>query len=77
MVSPGFAPRRIRQLEDRIRERVVEILDHLKDADTCDFVTDITAELPVRGELLILVEISDSPHTLGAEQFRANRLLSV
>jgi linalool 8-monooxygenase len=30
MVSPGFAPRRVRQLEDRIRQRVVAILDKLK-----------------------------------------------
>jgi cytochrome P450 len=48
MVSPGFAPRRVRQLEERIRERVIAILDHLKDADTCDFVTDIAAELPIQ-----------------------------
>jgi linalool 8-monooxygenase len=48
MVSPGFAPRRVRQLEDRIRERVVAILNHLNDADTCDFVTDIAAELPIQ-----------------------------
>jgi linalool 8-monooxygenase len=48
MVSPGFAPRRVRQLEDQIRGRVVAILDQLKDADTCDFVTDIAAELPIQ-----------------------------
>jgi linalool 8-monooxygenase len=48
MVSPGFAPRRVRQLEERIRERVIAILDHLKDADTCDFVSDIAAELPIQ-----------------------------
>jgi len=48
MVSPGFAPRRVRQLEDRVRERVVAILDRLKGADTCDFVTDIAAELPIQ-----------------------------
>jgi linalool 8-monooxygenase len=48
MVSPGFAPRRVRQLEERIRERVIAILDHLKEADTCDFVTDIAAELPIQ-----------------------------
>ncbi len=48
MVSPGFAPRRVRQLEDRIRARVIAILDHLGDAATCDFVTDIAAELPIQ-----------------------------
>src|SRR5579863_5891469 len=48
MVSPGFSPQRVRQLEDRIRARVVAILDRLKDAETCDFVTDIAAELPIQ-----------------------------
>src|SRR5712671_6288896 len=48
MVSQGFAPRRVRQLEERIRERVIAILEHLKEADTCDFVTDIAAELPIQ-----------------------------
>jgi linalool 8-monooxygenase len=64
MVSPGFAPRRVRQLEDRIRERVVAILDHLKDANTCDFVTDIAAELPIQ----MLAEL------LGVPQDDRNRL---
>ena len=64
MVSPGFAPRRVRQLEDRIRERVVAILDHLKGADTCDFVTDIAAELPIQ----MLAEL------LGVPQDDRNRL---
>ena len=48
MVSPGFAPRRVRLLEDRIRHRVIAILDRLEDADTCDFVSDIAAELPIQ-----------------------------
>src|SRR6202795_1357967 len=48
MVSPGFAPRRVRQLVERSGDRVIEILDHLKEADTCDFVTDIAAELPIQ-----------------------------
>jgi cytochrome P450 len=57
MVSPGFAPRRVRQLEERIRERVIAILDHLKDADTCDFVADIAAELPIQ----MLAELMGAP----------------
>jgi cytochrome P450 len=57
MVSPWFASRRVRQLEDRIRERVVAILDHLKGADTCDFVTDIAAELPIQ----MLAELLEVP----------------
>jgi len=48
MVSPGFAPRRVQALEDRIRDRVSGILDRLTGADTCDFVADIAAELPIQ-----------------------------
>lgn len=64
MVSPGFVPRRVRQLEDQIRGRVVAILDQLKDADTCDFVTDIAAELPIQ----MLAEL------LGVQQADRNKL---
>jgi cytochrome P450 len=51
-----IAPRRVRHLEDQIRERVVAILDQLKDADAYDFVTDIAAELPIQmlAELLCI-----------------------
>ena len=48
MVSPGFSPQRVRQLEGRIRERVTAILNRLEGADSCDFVTDIAAELPIQ-----------------------------
>jgi cytochrome P450 len=64
MVSPGFVPRRVRQIEDQIRGRVVAILDQLKDADTCDFVTDIAAELPIQ----MLAEL------LGVPQADRNKL---
>jgi linalool 8-monooxygenase len=48
MLSPGFSPARIRQLEERIRDRARGILDRLEGRDTCDFVTDIAAELPIQ-----------------------------
>jgi linalool 8-monooxygenase len=48
MLSLGFSPTRIRQLEERIRGRVRVILDRLKGRETCDFVTDIAAELPIQ-----------------------------
>jgi linalool 8-monooxygenase len=48
MVSPGFSPQRVRQLEERIRDRVRAILERLKGAESCDFVTDIAAELPIQ-----------------------------
>src|ERR1700730_18525437 len=48
MVSPGFGPTRLHPLENRIRERVLAILDRLEGRETCDFVTDIAAELPIQ-----------------------------
>jgi linalool 8-monooxygenase len=48
MLSPGFSPARIRQLEERIRDRARAILDRLQGRETCDFVTDIAAELPIQ-----------------------------
>jgi len=48
MLSPGFSPARIRQLEDRIRDRARAILNRLEGRETCDFVTDIAAELPIQ-----------------------------
>lgn len=71
MVSPGFAPRRVRQLEDRIRERVVAILDHLKDAGSCDFVTDIAAELPIQ----MLAELLGVPQEDRAKLFEWSNAL--
>ena len=36
MLSPGFSPARIRQLEDRIRDRARAILNRLEGRETCD-----------------------------------------
>ena len=57
MVSTGFGPTRIRQLETRIRERVVAILDRLDGRKTCDFVADLAAELPIQ----VLAELLGVP----------------
>jgi len=57
MVSTGFGPTRIRQLEARIRERVVAILDRLDGRKTCDFVTELAAELPIQ----VLAELLGVP----------------
>ena len=47
LVSRGFTPRMIQQLEPRIRELTVNILEDTLPKDPCDFVTDIAAELPL------------------------------
>jgi linalool 8-monooxygenase len=71
MVSPGFAPRRVQVLEDRIRDRVVGILDRLAGADTCDFVADIAAELPIQ----MLAELMGVPQEERAMLFEWSNAL--
>jgi linalool 8-monooxygenase len=71
MVSQGFAPRRVQALEDRIRDRVIGILDRLKGAETCDFVADIAAELPIQ----MLAELLGVPQADRAKLFEWSNAL--
>ena len=71
MVSPGFAPRRIQALEERIRHRVIGILDHLQGTDTCDFVVNIAAELPIQ----MLAELLGVPQADRAKLFEWSNAL--
>ena len=47
LVNSGFTPRMIRKLEDTMRMRTDIILDRVTPVGSCDFVTDIAAELPL------------------------------
>ena len=47
LVSKGFTPRRIAELEPRIREIAVETLDALQGRDHCDFIRDFAGKLPM------------------------------
>lgn len=46
LVNRGFTPRRVAQLEPRIRELCRQIVDAVLPRGECDFVTDIAGELP-------------------------------
>ncbi len=48
LVSQGFTPRMVAQLEPRIREVTRTILDNVVRTPECDFVTSIAAELPLQ-----------------------------
>jgi cytochrome P450 len=50
LVSRAFTPRRVSQLEDRIRELARELLDAQRGKSTFDFVQDYAARLP--GEVI-------------------------
>ncbi|MFY9586508.1 MAG: cytochrome P450 [Actinomycetota bacterium] len=57
LVSHGFHPRMIANLEEKIREVVHEIVDKIAAKGECDFVTDIAAELP----LIVICELAGVP----------------
>ncbi|MBX3026135.1 cytochrome P450 [bacterium] len=48
LVSLGFTPRRIAMLEERVRLRASEIIDRVALRGTCEFVTDLAADLPLQ-----------------------------
>ena len=48
LVSRGFTPRMIGLLEDYLDNRTAIILDRVSEAGRCDFVTQISAELPLQ-----------------------------
>ena len=47
LVSKGFTPRRVAELEPRVREVAVGYLDRLRPAGRCDFVADFAGRLPM------------------------------
>ncbi|AKS32382.1 cytochrome P450 [Mycolicibacterium goodii] len=47
LVSKGFTPRRIRELEGRVTEIAVQHLDNALGSDTFDFVDDFAGKLPM------------------------------
>jgi cytochrome P450 len=59
LVSRAFTPKRMRMLEERIRDFCVACLDPLVGTDRFDFVVDLGAELPMRA-IGMLVGIPDS-----------------
>jgi cholest-4-en-3-one 26-monooxygenase len=57
LVNSGFTPRMIRRLEDALRDKTNAILDRVTPLGQCDFVVDVSAELP----LLAIAEILGVP----------------
>ncbi len=54
LVARTFTPRRMREVEERIREFCVSCLDPFEGADRFDFVNDLGNELPMRAIGLLL-----------------------
>jgi len=57
LVSEGFTPRLVTQLEPHIREICVELVDKVVTRGAFDFVTEVAAELP----LLVIAEMLGVP----------------
>ncbi|MCU1448627.1 MAG: Cytochrome, partial [Acidimicrobiales bacterium] len=48
LVNKGFTPRRVSQLEETIRRQTNEIIDSVAEKGEADFVTEMSAELPLQ-----------------------------
>jgi cholest-4-en-3-one 26-monooxygenase len=57
LVSQGFTPRMTNALEPRIPKATIEILDQVAQRGSCDFVREISAELP----LIVIAELIGIP----------------
>ena len=72
LVNSGFTPRMIRRLEDALRDKTNHILDRVTPNGECDFVVDVSAELP----LLAIAEILGVPAEDRARLFDwSNRMI--
>jgi cholest-4-en-3-one 26-monooxygenase len=47
LINRGFTPKRVADLTERIQTRVDNMIDGLRDRDTCDLVTDLALWLPL------------------------------
>ncbi|MBX3489895.1 cytochrome P450 [Parvibaculum sp.] len=65
MVTPGFVPKRITGMEDRIRERVTRLLDNLPKTGEAEFISAVAAALPIE----VLAELFGVPQSDGAKLF--------
>jgi cholest-4-en-3-one 26-monooxygenase len=57
LVNKGFTPRMVNQLEAKIHETADEIIDSVIEKGECDFVTEISAELP----LIVIADLLGVP----------------
>jgi cholest-4-en-3-one 26-monooxygenase len=72
LVSTGFTPKMIAALEPHVRETTKRIIDRVAKRGTCDFVTEIAAELP----LAVIAEMIGVPEADHAKMFDwSNRLI--
>lgn len=64
LVSSGFTPRRVYELEDDLRRRSRLLLDRVEDGVPIDFVTQVAAELPMQTICTLLGVPEEDRHLL-------------
>jgi cytochrome P450 len=64
LISPSVSPKRLRTIEDALRVRCAEILDGAVEGDTCDFLIDVAAELPLQAVSSLLGVPQEDRHFL-------------
>jgi cholest-4-en-3-one 26-monooxygenase len=70
LINKGFTPRRVAELEDRVRERVDHIVGALVDRNECDLVNDIALWLPLH----VIADLVGVPEEDRAQVFRWTEL---
>ncbi|HUC35632.1 MAG TPA: cytochrome P450 [Acidimicrobiales bacterium] len=72
LVNKGFTPRMVAQLEEKIHEKADGIIDTVIEKGECDFVTDISAELP----LIVIADLLGVPQEDRHNMFNwSNRMI--
>jgi cholest-4-en-3-one 26-monooxygenase len=72
LVNKGFTPRMVRDLEASIHRTADDILNRVCERGTADFVTDISAELPLQ----VIAELLGVPHEERHQMFDwSNRMV--
>jgi cholest-4-en-3-one 26-monooxygenase len=72
LVNKGFTPRMIAQLEEKIHETADQIIDSVIEKGEADFVTDISAELP----LIVIADLLGVPQSDRHAMFNwSNRMI--
>lgn len=65
MVTPGFVPKRISNMEERIRARVTRLLDNMPKTGEAEFISAVAAALPIE----VLAELFGVPESDGPKLF--------
>jgi cytochrome P450 len=64
LVTPSLSPRRLREIETSLSARCATLLDEALEGDTCDFLVDVAAELPLQATVSLLGVPQDDRHFL-------------